>query len=70
MSDRGNESVKWFNENKGSGFITKDSDGKNIFVRLHLMDLRPYWTDKKSVLKLNLVRKVRKQQKWLSSRYG
>ncbi|WP_045627324.1 cold-shock protein [Vibrio parahaemolyticus] len=32
MSDRETGSVKWFNENKGFGFITKDSDGKDIFV--------------------------------------
>ncbi|SEF42809.1 cold shock domain-containing protein [Vibrio hangzhouensis] len=32
MSDREIGSVKWFNENKGFGFITKDSDSKDIFV--------------------------------------
>ncbi|EKO3367888.1 cold-shock protein [Vibrio fluvialis] len=32
MSDRVTGSVKWFNETKGFGFITKDSDGKDIFV--------------------------------------
>nr|WP_321459794.1 cold-shock protein [uncultured Vibrio sp.] len=32
MPDRETGSVKWFNENKGFGFITKDSDGKDIFV--------------------------------------
>lgn len=32
MSDRETGSVKWFNENKCFGFITKDSDGKDIFV--------------------------------------
>ncbi|EHU4958115.1 cold-shock protein [Vibrio parahaemolyticus] len=35
MSDRETGSVKWFNENKGFGFITKDSDGKDIFVHFH-----------------------------------
>ena len=32
MSDRMTGSVKWFNENKGFGFITQDSDGQDIFV--------------------------------------
>ena len=32
MPDRMTESVKWFNETKGFGFITKDSDGQDIFV--------------------------------------
>ncbi|EJC6789787.1 cold-shock protein [Vibrio parahaemolyticus] len=39
MSDRETGSVKWFNENKGFGFITKDSDGKDIFV--HFRSISP-----------------------------
>ncbi|MBR9789466.1 MAG: cold-shock protein [Vibrionaceae bacterium] len=32
MSDRMTGSVKWFNETKGFGFITKDTDGQDLFV--------------------------------------
>ncbi|MBR9873770.1 cold-shock protein [Vibrio sp. J1-1] len=32
MSDRMTGAVKWFNETKGFGFITKDSDSQDIFV--------------------------------------
>ena len=29
--------IKWFNENKGYGFINQESDGKDIFV--HYSDI-------------------------------
>ncbi|HSG29396.1 MAG TPA: cold shock domain-containing protein [Candidatus Krumholzibacterium sp.] len=29
--------IKWFNENKGYGFISQESDGKDVFV--HYSDI-------------------------------
>ena len=32
MSERETGTVKWYNETKGYGFITRDTGGKDVFV--------------------------------------
>jgi CspA family cold shock protein len=43
MADLETGTVKWFNEQKGFGFITRDSGGKDVFVH-HSSLAKRGWT--------------------------
>lgn len=38
MSERVTGSVKWFNDEKGYGFVSSDSDGQDYFVHFRAIE--------------------------------
>lgn len=38
MSERQTGSVKWFNDEKGYGFVSSDSDGQDYFVHFRAIE--------------------------------
>ena len=55
MSNSVNGTVKWFNEEKGFGFITPEAGGKDVFVHF-----RSIASDGFKASKLNKAKKVLK----------
>ncbi|WP_238409471.1 cold shock domain-containing protein [Vibrio navarrensis] len=65
--------IKWLNENRGFGFITKYIDGIDTFAHFLSVCSNGFKTvlaGQKSALKLGPLRKVQKHQISLSSRYA